>query len=84
MKNYQPKSWSESARELSNQVVENVNSGSWCIEQASRFFSRSYRHPRIVNRAAKRFGRLRRAGKVQENPESITLWHEYKKQYNIE
>ena len=56
--NYHPKSWSEQARELSTRIYNNVASGSWTLEQSIHFFSISYRHPLIVNRAAKRFGRL--------------------------
>lgn len=37
------------------------------IEKKVRFFSTSYRAPIITGRAAKRFGRLMRAGKVKEN-----------------
>ena len=47
--------------------VEYVNSGNAFIEDALRLFSNSYRAPIIRGRAAKRFGRLMRAGKVKEN-----------------
>ena len=47
--------------------VAYVNSGNALIEDALRFFSTSYRAPIIRGRAAKRFGRLMRAGKVKEN-----------------
>lgn len=47
--------------------VAYVNSGNALIEDTLRFFSTSYRAPIITGRAAKRFGRLMRAGKVKEN-----------------
>ena len=83
MKEYHPKSWSAQARELSDRIAENVNSGAWCLEQASRFWGSSYRHALIVMRAANRFGRLIREGKVFETPESVTKWHTYKKEHDI-
>lgn len=64
-------------------VAYHVNCGAWCFEQAHRFFVLSYRHPRIVGRAAKKFGRMVRAGKVHESPQSVVNWAEYKKKYDI-
>ena len=64
--NYHPESWSEQAREMSNQVAANVNSGTWTIKEGREFFQHSYRHSLIRNRAAKHFGRLVRKGKVHE------------------
>lgn len=66
MRTWHPKSWSSQARALSDVAMYNVNDGSWTLADATAFFQRSYRHPLIVNRAAKRFGRLVRAGKVKE------------------
>ena len=57
--------------------VAYVNSGNALIEDVLRFFSTSYRAPIIRGRAAKRFGRLLRAGKVKENIE------EYNKAYTL-
>ena len=65
-KNWHPRSWSVQARGLSDTVAYNVIDGSWTLADATAFFQRSYRHPLIVNRAAKRFGRLVRSGKVKE------------------
>ena len=84
MKQYRPESWSAQARELSNRIAENVNCGAWCLEEAHRFWGLSYRHPRIVHRAAKRFGRLLREGKIHESPQSVVEWQKYKEEYNIE
>ena len=84
MKQYRPKSWSESARALSDKAVSNVNGGRWCFEEASRFFCKSYRHPWIVQRAAKRYGRLVRAGKVHEESHAVDRWKAYKAKYNIQ
>lgn len=69
MKAYYPDSWSEQARRLANREVESVEAGWQTIKGAYEFFSRSYRHPLIRGRAAKRFGRLVRAGKVKEDLE---------------
>lgn len=63
--NYHPESWSIQARELGTRIFRNVKCGSWSLEQGVNFFSMSYRHPIIVNRAAKRFGRLVRKEKVK-------------------
>jgi hypothetical protein len=68
--NYHPESWSEQAREMSNRIAANVNSGAWTIKEGCEFFQHSYRHPLIRNRAAKRFGRLVREGKVHEKSKS--------------
>lgn len=84
MRTYHPKSWSQQARELGDRIVDNVNSGDWCLEQARRFFVLSYRHPLIKQRAAKRFYRLYHAGKVHESPVAVSRWKEYKKYYQIE
>ena len=61
------KTWSQQARRMCDLQVAYVNSGNALIEDALRFFSTSYRAPIITGRAAKRFGRLMRAGKVKEN-----------------
>ena len=75
MYTYHPKSWSQQARALSDAKIESVKSG-WCtIEKAREFFRNSYRHPLIRLRAAKRFERWVRAGKVKENLE------EYRKHF---
>lgn len=65
-KNWHPKSWSKHARILSDAVMYHVNFGYLSLADATAFFQRSYHHPLIVHRAAKRFGRLVRAGKVKE------------------
>lgn len=64
--NYHPESWSVQARQLSNDMAWQVNHGLRTIEEVIQFFQISYRHSRIVNRAAKRFGRLVHEGKVKE------------------
>lgn len=66
MKTWHPKTWSEQAREKSNHYVGRVNRGELTIAEAVERISNSYRHPLIRNRAAKRFGRLVREGKVCE------------------
>ena len=67
MKTWHPESWSKQARNMSNGIIESVNIGYETIEGAIGFFSRSYRAPLIRYRAAKRFGRQVREGKVHEN-----------------
>mgnify|MGYP000205122457 CR=1 FL=1 len=75
MNTYHPKSWSQQARELCDNQVEQIKAGWTTIEWAEHFFSTSYRHSLIRNRAAKRFGRLVRAGKVKNNYELFkTHW----------
>jgi len=79
MKTYHPKSWSQQAREKGNSVyrawiaknepleVFNMETGEYETiygEQAAMWqLNNSYRHPLIVNRAAKRVGRLARKHK---------------------
>ena len=77
MKKWRPASWNQQARRMCDLQVAYVNSGNALIEDALRFFSTSYRAPIIRGRAAKRFGRLLRAGKVKENIE------EYNKAYTL-
>ena len=84
MRAYRPASWSEQARRMGDRMIGYVNGGSMCLEQVSRFFNMSYRHPRIVYRAAKRFGRALRAGKVKELPVAVESWQDYKAKYAIE
>lgn len=64
---YHPKSWSQQAREICDNQIAQINSGWQTINGAVKFFSNSYRAEIIRNRAAKRFGRAVRAGKVHEN-----------------
>jgi hypothetical protein len=75
MYTWHPESWSKQARNMSNNEIWSVNNGWTTIEGAIRFFSNSYRAPIIRQRAAKRFGRYVRAGKVKNN------WEEYYKHY---
>lgn len=67
MRNYYPQSWSQQARNMSNSEIQSINAGWSTIRGTLRFFSNSYRHPLIRQRAAKHFGRKRREGKVREN-----------------
>lgn len=67
MKTWRPTSWSQQAREMCDRQVEMINAGHGFIEDALHLFGNSYRAPIITGRAAKRFGRLMRAGKVKEN-----------------
>lgn len=64
MRTYHPKSWSQSARELADRIAWNVEEGYCSMKSGREFFSNSYRHPLIRHRAAKRFGRRRRANKI--------------------
>jgi len=64
MRTFRPKSWSEQAREMCDEQIMWIHTGWQTIEDAKKFFSNSYRHPLITNRAAKRFGRLLRKGKI--------------------
>lgn len=66
MRTWRPESWSQQARWLADQKIYGVESGYASIEQTMKWFSLSYRAPIIRHRAAKRFGRLVRAGKVVE------------------
>lgn len=77
MKKWRPASWSQQARRMCDLQVAYVNSGNALIEDALLLFSTSYHAPIIRGRAAKRFGRLLRAGKVKEN------MGEYVKNYPI-
>ena len=64
MKTFRPKSWSKSAREMCDNQIAMIHAGWQTVNDAKEFFSNSYRHPLIKQRAAKRFGRLLRKGKV--------------------
>lgn len=52
---------------MCDKQVQAINGGRQTIAWARYFFSHSYRHPLITGHAAKRFGRLLRAGKIYEN-----------------
>lgn len=67
MRTWKPASWSQQAREMCDKQIEYINGGHAFIEDALHLFSNSYRAPIIRDRAAKRFGRLMRVGKVKEN-----------------
>lgn len=67
MKAYHPKSWSQLARKMCNEQIMSIENGWQTINGAIKFFSESYRADIIRNRAAKRFGRMVKAGKVCEN-----------------
>jgi hypothetical protein len=69
MRIYHPESWSQQAREMCDRQVRSINSGWSTIKHAVFFFGHSYRNSLITTRAAKRFGRMVRAGKVHENEE---------------
>lgn len=67
MKSWYPQSWSEQARKMCDKQVAYVNVGMTTIDNAFYLFSISYRAPIIRLRAAKRFARLLKQGKVKEN-----------------
>lgn len=81
---YHAKSYSKQARDMSNQVMEHVNRGAWCIEQAFRFFTLSYRHVLIKDRALNRFRRYLKNGKIHESSEAVIRWNNYKIEHNLE
>ena len=64
MKTYRTKSWTQQAREMCNEQIRQIKAGFQTIEGAIDFFSNSYRPEIITGRAAKRFGRMLRAGKI--------------------
>ena len=70
MKTWRPKSWSEQARDLCDRQIALIKAGINSIECSLAFFSDSYRHPLIRQRAAKRFGRMLREGKVRTNEDN--------------
>lgn len=70
MRTYHPKSWSQQAREMCDKQIKQINSGWQTIDGAVKFFSQSYRAEIIRNRAAKRFGRMVRAGRAHEDLEA--------------
>ena len=69
---------------MGDRMIGYVNGGSMCIEQVERFFHNSYRHPRIVMRAAKRFGRAVRQGKVHQSYVALEAWGQYKEKFGVE
>lgn len=67
MRSWYPPSWSEQAREMCDKQVDYIDAGMTTIDNAFYLFSISYRAPIIRLRAAKRFARLLKQGKVKEN-----------------
>lgn len=65
MRTWHPDSWSKQARELADRIYNQLGEGEdkYSLKEAENFFSNSYRHPLIRQRAAKRFGRLIRRNK---------------------
>ena len=66
MRRYHPRSWSESARYLCDRQVGFIKMGYATIDSVKSFFGVSYRAPIIRVRAAKRFSRLVKSGKVKQ------------------
>ncbi len=66
MRSYHPESWSAQARKMCDNQIEMVEAGYCTIDEAIHFFSTSYRHSLIRHRAAKRFGRMLKAGKITQ------------------
>lgn len=81
---YHAESYSVQARKMSDEIMDNVNCGAWCIEQAFRFFALSYRSVLIRDRARNRFRRYLKKGKVHENSESVQRWQAYKEERDLE
>lgn len=71
MRTYRPDSWSAQARAICDYQIEMIKAGYQTIQGALELFSNMCRSPLIRTRAAKRFGRLLKQGKVKENPEKI-------------
>lgn len=69
MRNYRPASWSQQAREWCDRQIDYINNGNSFIDEVVWGFGWSQRNNLIKYRAAKRFGRMRRNGKVHENLE---------------
>lgn len=67
---YRAKSWQIQGREMADRQIEYVNAGQQTIQGAIKFFNDSYRNPKIIMTAAKRFGKAVRSGKVKENIEA--------------
>ena len=67
MRTWHPASYSEQAREMSNNWIEAVNEGYLLIDEVLYKVRVSYRQPLVKERAYRRFLRYVRAGKVKEN-----------------
>ena len=76
MRAFHVQSWSEQAREFYDNIEHNVNCGGWSIDHAIYFIHNSYRAPIIRGRAAKKFGRRLRAGRIAESPKAVAEWQE--------
>ena len=76
MYTYYPASWSAQARKICDNQIALINAGWQTIDGTRKFFSSHSRNNLIMNRAAKRFGRAMRAGKIHENLE------EYRKHFD--
>ena len=57
MRSYYPKSWTQQARKMADNQIEQILDGEITRAEATRFFADSYHAPIIRYRAAKRFGR---------------------------
>lgn len=85
-KQYHPKSWSKQARELSDRIIEQVQSGEYscCIDWGYDTLLNSYRCDLIRDRALARFARWHRRGKLHENSVAAEKWRqkvEYERQH---
>jgi hypothetical protein len=69
MLKYRSKSWSQSARQMCEDQISEINTGWQTIEGAVKFFHDSYRADIIKRRAAKMFGKALKANKVHEDLE---------------
>lgn len=65
MRSYHPKSWSQQARRMCDEQIAQIKLGYITVDEALDFFFNSYKHPLVRGRAAARFGRKLREGKIK-------------------
>lgn len=66
------------ARYFADRYIWYLENGSMCVNQVMIHISRSHKHPLVKQRAAKRFGRLRRKHHIEETADSRQLWYQWR------
>lgn len=69
-------SWSLQARVFYNSLKEKIDNNNWSIDRAIYFIHMSYHADIVRGRAAKKFGRKLRAGKLIESSQAAAKWKE--------
>ena len=79
------RSLSKQARSLSDRLIRQINQGSCSIEQTIYAFQvpQNLYSQSVMERAATRFGRHLRAGKIHDSEEARVRWEKFKTEYSL-